>query len=175
MSKIASEHLGRQAFVCVRQSTQDQLLRNHESRRRQYGLADRARRLGWEEPVVIDDDLGRSGGGVARPGDLGGCCWRSARGASASSRRSRRLGSRLGGRDWHTARSSSAGSWAASWPTRTGSHDPRLPNDRLLPGHEGDDERDGAVVPHASARPLPKPRLRREALRLDRRAAASSS
>ncbi len=68
MSRIAPDHLGRQAIVYVRQSTQDQLLHNHESRRRQYGLADRARQLGWAEPVVIDDDLGRSGGGVARPG-----------------------------------------------------------------------------------------------------------
>ena len=68
MRKIVPEHLGRQAIVYVRQSTQDQLLHNHESRRRQYGLADRARQLGWAEPVVIDDDLGRSGGGVARPG-----------------------------------------------------------------------------------------------------------
>jgi hypothetical protein len=33
----------------VRQSTADQVLRNHESRRRQYGLADRARDLGWQK------------------------------------------------------------------------------------------------------------------------------
>ena len=69
MTRIAPDHLGRQAFVYVRQSTQDQVLHNHESRRRQYALADRARGLGWAEPVVIDDDLGRSGGGVVRPGD----------------------------------------------------------------------------------------------------------
>lgn len=68
MTRIAPDHLGRQAFVYVRQSTQDQVLHNHESRRRQYALADRARGLGWAEPVVIDDDLGRSGGGVVRPG-----------------------------------------------------------------------------------------------------------
>ena len=68
MSKIAPDHLSRQAFVYVRQSTRDQLRHHHESRRRQYGLADRARRLGWTEPVVVDDDLGRSGGGSARPG-----------------------------------------------------------------------------------------------------------
>ena len=49
MSKIAPDHLSRQAFVYVRQSTRDQLRHHHESRRRrrQYGLADRARRLGW--------------------------------------------------------------------------------------------------------------------------------
>ena len=56
MTKIAADHLGRQAFVYVRQSTQDQLLRNHESRRRQYALAARAQQLGWAEPVVIDDE-----------------------------------------------------------------------------------------------------------------------
>ena len=34
---------------------------------RQYALPTRARALGWEKVVVIDDDLGRSGGGTARP------------------------------------------------------------------------------------------------------------
>lgn len=41
---------------------------NLESQRGQYGLADRARDLGWKNVEVIDDDLGRSGGGVRRPG-----------------------------------------------------------------------------------------------------------
>ena len=58
MNKIAPDHLAREAVVYIRQSTQDQLRHNHESRRRQYGLADRARGLGWDEPVVIDEDLG---------------------------------------------------------------------------------------------------------------------
>jgi hypothetical protein len=34
--------LGSQAYVYVRQSTPDQLLHNHESRRRQYALASMA-------------------------------------------------------------------------------------------------------------------------------------
>lgn len=68
MSKINPEHLARSAYVYVRQSTADQLRNNHESRRRQYALADRARLLGWTDVVVIDDDLGVSAGGVARPG-----------------------------------------------------------------------------------------------------------
>jgi hypothetical protein len=68
MSKITADHLGRGAFVYIRQSTADQLLHNPESRRRQYGLADRARQLGWTTVEVIDDDLGRSGGGINRPG-----------------------------------------------------------------------------------------------------------
>ena len=36
MTKITSDHLARGAYVYIRQSTADQLLRNHESRRRQY-------------------------------------------------------------------------------------------------------------------------------------------
>ncbi|HME26549.1 MAG TPA: hypothetical protein VKI44_35355 [Acetobacteraceae bacterium] len=38
MTKITTEQLARTAFVYVRQSTRDQLVNNHESRRRQYGL-----------------------------------------------------------------------------------------------------------------------------------------
>src|SRR5215831_12013286 len=68
MIKITADHLGRGAFVYIRQSTADQLLHNLESRRRQYGLADRARQLGWTTVEVIDDDLGRSGIGITRPG-----------------------------------------------------------------------------------------------------------
>ena len=68
MNKIAPDHLTRSAFVYVRQSTPDQLTNNPESRRRQYALATRAQTLGWERVIVIDDDLGRSGGGTARPG-----------------------------------------------------------------------------------------------------------
>jgi hypothetical protein len=45
MTKITADHLSRGAYVYVRQSTPDQLMHHHESRRRQYGLADRARRL----------------------------------------------------------------------------------------------------------------------------------
>ena len=68
MSKVTPEHLARQAIVYVRQSTADQVINNLESQRRQYGLTERARQLGWSEIEVIDDDLGRSGSGVARPG-----------------------------------------------------------------------------------------------------------
>ena len=52
MSRITPDHLARQAYVYVRQSTPDQLLHNHESRRsrtvadfRTDGLG-RARSLG---------------------------------------------------------------------------------------------------------------------------------
>lgn len=68
MSRISAEHLTRRAVVYVRQSTADQVHHNLESQRRQYALADRAHELGWSDVVVIDDDLGRSGSGVHRPG-----------------------------------------------------------------------------------------------------------
>ena len=135
MSKIAPEHLSRQAFVYVRQSTRDQLRHNHESRRRQYGLADRARRLGWAEPVVVDDDLGRSGGGSARPGFerlLVAIC----EGhvgivlAVEASRLARN------GRDWHTLLEF-CGLVSCLLADEEGIYDPRLPNDRLLLGMKG--------------------------------------
>src|SRR3954447_23155491 len=68
MTKITPEHLARSAVIYIRQSTADQVLNNHESRRRQYALGDRARALGWAAVEVIDDDLGRSASGIARPG-----------------------------------------------------------------------------------------------------------
>src|SRR5580692_807629 len=43
MSRIAAEHVAREAIVYVRQSTVDQVINNGESRRRQYGLVERAR------------------------------------------------------------------------------------------------------------------------------------
>src|SRR5215831_10394182 len=67
--KLSAEHLRRRAVIYVRQSSMGQVLHNHESQLRQYGLADRARGLGFREVMVIDDDLGRSGSGlVERPG-----------------------------------------------------------------------------------------------------------
>ena len=64
--KIGPQHLGRGARVYVRQSTLDQVRHNHESRRRQYELAERARSLGWSEVEVIDEDLGKSAAESAR-------------------------------------------------------------------------------------------------------------
>ena len=101
MTKITTEHLARTAFVYVRQSTSDQLLNNHESRRRQYGLVDRARALGWSAVEVVDDDLGRSGSGIARPGFeklLAAIC-QGRVGAVVSIEASRLA---RNGRDWHT-------------------------------------------------------------------------
>ena len=61
--------LRRKAVVYVRQSTQQQVQLNTESTRRQYELVEVARRYGFRDVEVIDDDLGRSAGGAtARPG-----------------------------------------------------------------------------------------------------------
>ena len=135
MSKITAEHLQRIACVYIRQSTPDQLVHNLESQRRQYGLADRARQLGWTTVEIIDDDLGRSGGGVVRPGFerlLAAIC-------------DRRVGvvlaieaSRLArnGRDWHTL-IEFCGLVGTILVDEDGIYDPRHPNDRLLLGMKG--------------------------------------
>ena len=68
MNKITADHLARRACVYIRQSTPGQVQHNLESQRRQYGLVDRARALGWQDVDVIDNDLGISGGGTRRPG-----------------------------------------------------------------------------------------------------------
>src|SRR6516164_11202585 len=68
-SKLTSERLLRKALVYVRQSKPSQLIHNQESTRLQLSLADRARALGFQQVVVIDDDQGRTGSGlVDRPG-----------------------------------------------------------------------------------------------------------
>jgi DNA invertase Pin-like site-specific DNA recombinase len=62
-SKVASDHLKRDAYLYVRQSTMRQVIENGESTRRQYALQQRAAALGWaqDQIVVIDTDLGQSG------------------------------------------------------------------------------------------------------------------
>src|SRR3954452_6931359 len=61
--KIAGHHLDRLAIVYVRQSTLQHIEQCRESTQLQYGLADRACKLGWPHPkvTVIDEDLGLSG------------------------------------------------------------------------------------------------------------------
>jgi excisionase family DNA binding protein len=135
MNRITPEHLARGAYVYVRQSTSDQLLNNPESRRRQYALTTRAQVLGWQNVVVIDDDLGRSGGGQARPGFerlLAAICAGSV-GAVLAIEASRLA---RNGRDWHTLLE-----FCAFVDTliidEDGVYDPRLVNDRLLLGMKG--------------------------------------
>ena len=45
--KVQAEHLSRNAFLYVRQSTPKQVRENVESTKRQYGLRDQAIALGW--------------------------------------------------------------------------------------------------------------------------------
>jgi excisionase family DNA binding protein len=61
--KITVSHLGRDAYVYVRQSTPTQVAQHTESLARQYELRERATTLGWpaRQVMVIDADLGRSG------------------------------------------------------------------------------------------------------------------
>lgn len=61
--KVTSEHLGRSAYLYVRQSTLRQVMENTTSTDRQYALRQRAVALGWaaDQVVVIDEDQGRSG------------------------------------------------------------------------------------------------------------------
>ena len=135
MTKITSEHLARSAYVYIRQSTADQLVHNHESRRRQYGLVDRARQLGWTTVEVIDDDLGRSGGGITRPGFerlLAAIC--EGRVGAVLAIEASRLA--RNGRDWHTL-IEFCGLVGTIIVDEDGIYDPRHSNDRLLLGMKG--------------------------------------
>src|SRR3954468_17096699 len=133
--KITPDHLERGAFIYVRQSTADQLANNHESRRRQYGLAERARTLGWTDVTVIDDDLGRSGSGVSRPGFerlLAAIC--EGRVGAVFAIEASRLA--RNGRDWHTL-IEFCGLVGTVIVDEDGIYEPRHPNDRLLLGVKG--------------------------------------
>lgn len=61
--KVGADHLRRDAFLYVRQSSLRQVFENTESTKRQYALRERAVALGWpiERVHVIDSDLGLSG------------------------------------------------------------------------------------------------------------------
>lgn len=128
--------LKRKAVVYVRQSTQAQVQSNLESQRRQYELVDVARRRGFRDVEVIDDDLGRSAGGmVARPGFERLVAWLCAGEVGAvlcfdASRLARN------GRDWHHLLEL-CGLVEARVIDLDGVYDPCRPNDRLLLGMKG--------------------------------------
>ena len=65
--KVSDNHLRRLAYIYIRQSTLKQMERNRESTARQYGLVERAQRLGWRADQVhtVDEDQGLSGSGTA--------------------------------------------------------------------------------------------------------------
>ena len=135
MSKITAEHLGRAACVYIRQSSPGQLQNNHESRRRQYALADQAKARAFAQVIIIDDDLGRSGDGIARPGFerlLALVC--EGRVGAVFAIEASRLA--RNGRDWHTL-IDLCGLVGALLVDEVGEYDPRHPNDRLMLGMKG--------------------------------------
>ena len=69
-SKVTPQHLTRNAYLYVRQSTLRQVVENSESTKRQYDLRRRAIALGWNDSQVhvIDCDLGESGASTSRDG-----------------------------------------------------------------------------------------------------------
>jgi len=134
--KLTSDRLQRRAIIYVRQSSMGQVMNNHESRRRQYGLADRARELGFHNVTVIDDDLGRSGSGlVERPGFqrlVAEVCTGEV-GAVFCIEASRLA---RNGRDWHHL-IELCGMVGAVVVDPDGVYDPGIINDRLLLGLKG--------------------------------------
>ena len=128
--------LQRKAVVYVRQSTQAQVETNLEGRRRQYELADLARRKGFRTVEVIDDDLGRSASGmVLRPGfeRLVAALCAGEVGAVLCFDASRLA---RNGRDWHHLLEL-CGLVEARVIDLDGVYDPCRPNDRLLLGMKG--------------------------------------
>jgi DNA invertase Pin-like site-specific DNA recombinase len=91
--------------------------------------------LGWSAVEVIDDDLGRSGSGITRPGFeklLAAICENRV-GAVVSIEASRLA---RNGRDWHTL-IEFCGLVGTLIVDEDGVYDPRHPNDRLLLGMNG--------------------------------------
>src|SRR4030088_821819 len=128
--------LKRKAVVYVRQSSQAQVQLTLESQRRQYELVDEARRRGFRDVELIDDDLGRSASGtVARPGFEKLVAWLCAGDVGAvlcfdASRLARN------GRDWHHLLEL-CGLVEARVIDLDGVYNPCRPNDRLLLGMKG--------------------------------------
>ena len=136
MSKITPCHLERTAYIYVRQSTQGQVHGNLESQRRQYGLEQKAREMGWKDTVVVDQDLGRSASGSARRAGFEQMLAEVCKGtvgavfAVEASRLARN------GREWHTLLEL-CGFMQTLIVDHDGVYDPRHPNDRLLLGMKG--------------------------------------
>jgi DNA invertase Pin-like site-specific DNA recombinase len=133
---IPASVLRRKAVVYVRQSTQQQVQVNTESTRRQYELVEVARRRGFRDIEVIDDDLGRSASGATvRPGFQRLVAWLCAGEVGAvlcldASRLARN------GRDWHHLLEL-CGLVEARVIDHEAVYDPCRPNDRLLLGMKG--------------------------------------
>src|SRR6266446_1547120 len=134
--KISAVQLERAAYVYIRQSSLQQVRHNLESSRRQYALEDRARELGFQEVVVIDDDLGISGTGHhERPGFgrlLAAVC--DGRVGAVLAMEASRLA--RNNRDWHHLIDLCVLTQTLVVDAE-GIYDPRLLNDRLLLGLKG--------------------------------------
>ncbi len=136
LRELPKEVLERSAVVYVRQSTAMQVHENLESQRRQYELVDLARRYGFRDVSVIDEDLGRSASGTMdRPGfrNLVGRICEGTVGAVFCLEASRLA---RNGRDWHHLLEL-CGLVGAYVIDSDGPHDPAMPNDRLLLGLKG--------------------------------------
>src|SRR5271166_6125342 len=128
--------LQRKAVLYVRQSTPQQVQANLESQRRQYELVEVARRRGFTNIEVIDDDLGRTASGaVERPGfdRLVAALCAGQVGAVLCLDASRLA---RNGRDWHHLLEL-CGLVEARVIDLDGVYDPCRPNDRLLLGMKG--------------------------------------
>ena len=135
-TKITPDHVQRRAIVYVRQSHPSQVQHNLESQRRQYGLVDQARQLGFTQVETIDEDLGRSAAGqTQRPGFehlVAEVC--SGQVGAVFCLEASRLA--RNGRDWHHL-IELCGLVQALLVDADAVYDPRLSNDRLLLGMKG--------------------------------------
>jgi DNA invertase Pin-like site-specific DNA recombinase len=136
VDRLPAELLKRKAVVYVRQSTPTQVQTNLESQRRQYELVNEAKRHGFRDIEVIDDDLGRSASGaVERPGfeRLVALLYAGEVGAVLCLDASRLA---RNGRDWHHLLEL-CGLVEARVIDLDGLYDPCRANDRLLLGMKG--------------------------------------
>src|SRR6266446_7057295 len=159
-TKITAARLLRTANVDIRQSSPNQVLHHQESQRRQYGLVDRARDLGFQQVIVIDEDLGRTGSGfVERPGFqrlVAEVC--SGEVSAVFCIEASRLA--RNGRDWHHL-IELCGMVAAIVVDFDGIYDPNIVNDRLLLGLNRPDTQGTSCSTFPSAGPVwTRPRSR---------------
>lgn len=136
MSKIEQNHITREAYLYIRQSTPEQVRTNVESQRVQRQLCERAKEFGWDKVNIIDDDLGCSASGskerVGFERLLSAVCAGSV-GAIFAFEASRLA---RNGREWHTLLEL-CGIVDTLLIDPDGIYDPKLANDRLLLGLKG--------------------------------------
>ena len=136
MTEINHSYLERSAYIYIRQSKPEQVQHNVESQRRQYGLPERARQLGFHDVHLIDEDLERSATGhVDRDGFealLAAVC--QGRVGAVFVVDASRL--RANGHEWHRLLEF-CGIVDTLIVDHDGVYDPKHPNDRLLLGLKG--------------------------------------